>query len=129
MGQKKSDGTFFFSDKRKFLMRIHLYLCGEVYGTEKTQSIIFSSDTDGSDVWELMASFFCAACSSLCLHGTVRPASFFHVVVQAPHDRRSRPVLCHGCKDHKSTQKPRNLGVSTYYSCTLLESLCNVYTV
>ena len=40
--------------------------------------------------------FLDAIISSVCLSGTVRLASCIHVVVQVPHDRRSRPAPCHG---------------------------------
>ena len=52
----------------------------------------------------------------VCLHGTVRPTSCIYVLVQTPHDRRKRPVLCHcGCNWHKSTQKPGNFDVVVLY--------------
>ena len=46
----------------------------------------------------------------------VRPASCIRVVMQAPHDRRSCPVPCHGCKQHKSTQTQ---GISASARCIL----------
>ena len=55
-------------------------------------------------VWEFQALFFCVECSWVCLHGTVRSISCIYVVAQAPRNRRSPPVPCHGCKSHKSTQ-------------------------
>ena len=79
-----------------------------------------------------MNPFFGVGYFLVCLNGTVWPVScIHHVVVQAPHDRRSHPVPYHGCEYHKSTQS-RGISASartTVVIYCLSESLLNVHIV
>ena len=52
------------------------------------KNMLKNIDADSPYIWEFMAPFFCVGCSSVRLHGTVRPASCIRVVMQPPHDRR-----------------------------------------
>ena len=129
---RKKNGTFsfsFFVPKRVGLRTPTLQ--GGLWDRLNNDSKMFFVSSEISDAVEFHG------CISFVL-GTFpyrftwyRAADQLHscVAVQAPHDRRSRPVPCHGWKYHKSTQRPRILGVCTYYSCTLLEGLFNVYTI
>ena len=123
-------GRYIFFLTRKFLMRMRKVL----WDRRKHDPKLFFSDKDVPDVGEFYGSiFFCVGYPSVCLHGTMRPGSCIHVVVEAPHVRRSRCV-CNAtivCSTHRNILEARNLGVCThyYYSCTLLESLFTVYTV
>ena len=51
------------------------------------------------------------------------PASCVHVVVQAPYDRRSRPMSCHGCVSGISllkAEESRRLHVALYWrACSM----------
>ena len=78
MENKKHDPkTFFNSDVNTY----YYVLCGKFYGCS------------------IFLFFFVCVLFCVFLHGTdtVRPASCIGVVVQAPHDRRPRPMSCHGC--------------------------------
>ena len=97
-------------------------------GQKKTGSK--NIDTDSPDVWEFMAPFFlCVGCSSsVCLYGTVRPASCIRMVVHAPHDRRLCPVLSYATvvsinrTNIIKAEESRRLHVVLYWS------VCSMYT-